>query len=53
MMLEVRPVTFTFASVLYIVAIILFILAAVGLPAGRYSLVAAGLAFEAAGHLIG
>lgn len=38
----------TLRLVLLIVAIVLFVVAAVGVPAGRYSLVAAGLAFWAA-----
>lgn len=35
-----------------VVAIVLFVLAAVGVPAGRVSLVAAGLAFWAATDLV-
>lgn len=34
--------------ILTVVAIVLFVVAAIGVPAGRYSLVAAGLAFWAA-----
>ena len=37
--------------VFYLVAIILFIIAGIGIPTGRYSLMAIGLAFFAAAHL--
>jgi hypothetical protein len=39
-------------GIAFIVALILFVLATVGIPSGRFSLVAAGLAFMAAGHVL-
>jgi len=39
--------------VFLIVALVLFILAAIGVPAGRFSLIAAGLAFFTASFLVG
>jgi hypothetical protein len=41
------------ATALVIAAFILFILAAVGVPAGRYSLLAAGLACWVLSQLVG
>lgn len=43
--------TFGLAAVLEIIAVVLFVLAAVGVPSGRFSLMAAGLAFHSAAHL--
>lgn len=43
--------TFGLAAVFEVVAAVLFILAAVGVPSGRFSLLAAGLAFHSAAHL--
>ncbi len=40
------------AAAFMIVALILFIIAAIGFPTGRYSLIAAGLAFWVAGEII-
>jgi hypothetical protein len=40
------------SGVCFIVALILFVLAAFGVPSGRFSLMAAGLAFMTAGHLL-
>lgn len=41
----------TLASLFLLIALILFILAAVGVPSGRFSLIAAGLAFVTAALL--
>jgi hypothetical protein len=43
----------TLGVLFLIVALILFIIAAIGLAAGRYNLMAAGLAFWVASSLIG
>lgn len=44
--------TFGLAAVLEIIAVVLFVLAAVGIPSGRFSLLAAGLAFHSAAQLV-
>jgi hypothetical protein len=41
------------ALVFLIVALVLFIIAAIGIPTGRWSLIAAGLAFWVGSHLVG
>lgn len=45
--------TLTLGSVFLLVAIILFILAGIGINSGRFSLLAIGLAFFAARFLVG
>jgi hypothetical protein len=44
--------TFGVAAVCEIIALVLFVLAAVGVPSGRFSLLAAGLAFHSGAHLV-
>lgn len=39
--------------ILYVFALVLFVLAALGVPSGRFSLIGAGLACVAAAHLVG